>query len=84
MIKNMMIQVTELPELTEIPEWIIGMTLCHISYDNRVSLCGTIREGMFDCGYYDNEPICPTCGNPTCPRCAQLCDIMDNLGLELE
>jgi hypothetical protein len=51
------------------------MGFCHIySYDDEITaLCGfSDGPGQITCKVYDGEAICPTCGNPTCPRCAQL------------
>lgn len=67
----------QLPETTQVPPWIDGMKFCHIGATNPQPgdrpLCGApyvTADGS--CGDYEGEAICPTCGNPTCPRCAQL------------
>lgn len=68
-----MIDVTELPELTKIPEWIVGMEFCHIDDGSgEHCYCGAGGTGPSTCEAFDGEAICPQCGLPTCPRCAQL------------
>lgn len=65
----------QLEETTQIPEWIKDMEFCHIrTIDQTAWLCGppTTGDKGPTCIDYDGEAICPTCGNPTCPRCAQL------------
>lgn len=64
-----------------VPSWFADMEFCHISpeeeLDHDAAYCGHIDhiglggEGT-TCGEYLGEAICPWCGNPTCPRCAQL------------
>lgn len=49
--------------------------LCHVcaADGTEIAFCGydtSHIEGW--CADYDGEAICPSCGCPTCPRCAQL------------
>lgn len=66
---------------SQVPAWLADMSFCHIDDGSGVgSLCGE-DGGPPTCeGYYDGEAICPSCGCPTCPRCAQLSALEDALG----
>lgn len=57
-----------------IPGWIANMEFCHIENDSgNARLCGPSPDSeRTTCKMYEGEAICPTCGLPTCPRCAQL------------
>lgn len=71
----------ETTELTETPTWIHDMKFCHISCDDGLTwYCGTLGQDGITCTNYEGEAICPICGNPTCPRCAQLEAIDYQLG----
>lgn len=64
------------PAETSVPAWIHGMTFCHIGPEgDERCLCGHVSSDEFCPSYYNGEAICPSCGNPTCPRCAQLDDL---------
>lgn len=67
-----------------VPRWLADMEFCHILVDDdSVHFCGRpVEEGDLPppCGYdYDGEAICPSCGLPTCPRCAQLSALEDQI-----
>lgn len=52
--------------------------LCHIVDSNDRSYCGyVIYEPPH--GEFGGEAVCPVCGRPTCPRCAQLYSLDDAL-----
>lgn len=57
-----------------IPEWLKNMEFCHIDDGTETrSICGHDTTIPITCNtIYDGEAICPDCGLPTCPRCAQL------------
>lgn len=74
----------QLEETTHIPDWIRGMEFCHIGTDDETGwLCGGYGTGstplLLTCSEYNDEAICPDCGKPTCPRCAQLEALQTNL-----
>jgi hypothetical protein len=55
-----------------------SMELCHIGpATSDLSYCGAPWGSPGECGWYRGEAICPSCGNPTCPRCAQLSALED-------
>lgn len=55
------------------PAWLADMEFCHISPDDgEAAYCGHAMGEQWTCGWYDGEAVCPGCGQPTCPRCAQL------------
>jgi hypothetical protein len=64
-----------------IPSWWKDVTLCHINEgDSGKAFCGALL-GKISCPTeYDGSALCADCGNPTCPRCAQL----EALDYELE
>lgn len=55
--------------------------LCHVTpRGEEIAYCGydtSHLEGW--CADYGGEAICPSCGYPTCPRCAQLSALADSL-----
>jgi hypothetical protein len=59
------------------------MEFCHICVDETLVevYCGDEgAKGTAPCqGAYEGEAICPSCGHPTCPRCAVLSDLEDRL-----
>ncbi len=66
-------------EASPAPDWFKDMEFCHIGSDDTMAcLCGYKASG--ECGgIYEGEAICPVCNCPTCPRCAQLCALEENL-----
>jgi hypothetical protein len=70
-------------KITEVLEWFREMKFCHIhigDHDNNgTAYCGVSGLRNFSCRDYDGEAICPDCGNPTCPRCAQLSELEDRM-----
>ena len=69
------------PVATPIPPWLSEVTFCHILLDDDSGYyCGAPGwENGPTCEDYDGEAICPSCGNPTCPCCAQLSDLEERL-----
>jgi hypothetical protein len=67
------------------PQWMSEIELCHIvANDEPQTFCGLDcgdgnGGGLTPCGYYEGQAICPGCGRPTCPRCAQLASLADRL-----
>jgi hypothetical protein len=68
------------------PIWLVGMEFCHVMPEKgNIAFCGEA------CGPetppcpipYDGEALCPSCGCPTCPRCAQL-EALDNDAIRKE
>jgi hypothetical protein len=70
-------------ETKPVPSWIHDMEFCHIACDDEgiYTYCGDGDGDPVTCspGYYAGEAICPNCGHPTCPRCAQLADLDDRV-----
>lgn len=65
-------------EVKEVPAWWHDMDFCHVSnWGSDETLCGDGRGAMIpSCpGEYAGEAVCDSCGNPTCPRCAQLAEM---------
>lgn len=74
------IQETPTGVVVEVAERLASMKLCHVCpFDSETPYCGAGGGTVGACDDYDGEAICPTCGRPTCPRCAQLCDLDDRL-----
>lgn len=69
---------------TRIPEWLADMEFCHIDDGSeRRSMCGLEDDGTSMCPvFYTGLALCEHCGNPTCPRCAQLMALEDSLEAE--
>ena len=68
------------PKRREAPVWWPDVTLCHIADGGADAYyCGAPASNVGECGEYYGEAICPNCGNPTCPRCAQLDALLDAL-----
>ena len=58
-----------------------GDDLCHIeSGDGKTYYCGKPAAGETTCQVFNGEAICPTCGLATCPSCA----VMSKLNEQLE
>lgn len=68
--------------VVRVPDWLADMEFCHVGDEGEPALCGH-DDGIGNsntCGdEYEGEAICPTCGRPTCPRCAQLSDLEGRL-----
>lgn len=67
-------------EETKIPSWLADMEFCHVATGGADSVfCGAEpSDGEWlkcEGAGYAGEAICPNCGCPTCPRCAQLAEI---------
>lgn len=57
-----------------------AIELCHIDDGSDVrALCGFVDGWAPPCPEYDGEAICPRCGRPTCPRCAQRAALAEQL-----
>lgn len=58
-----------------VPKWMEEIDFCHIDDGSgKRTYCDAWDVGVDEwCdGEYDGEAVCPSCGSPTCPRCAQL------------
>jgi hypothetical protein len=53
---------------------------CHIlSGDLRTFYCGRPHSGPARCKIYQGEALCPSCGKPTCPTCAVMSGLDEQL-----
>lgn len=64
-----------------IPAWLADMEFCHVDDGSGArAMCGANDDTWEECSAdYDGEALCPACGWPTCPRCAQLCGLEELL-----
>jgi hypothetical protein len=62
------------------PSWLPDVQFCHIDDGSlERAYCGDTSAPGCTCPTYRGEAICPDCGAPTCPRCAQLCALEESL-----
>ena len=66
----------------QIPAWLADMEFCHIDDGSgeHAYCLDPSADGEITCdSFYEGAAICPTCGRPTCPRCAQLSALEDEM-----